>query len=121
MMHFRKKSVADSVVERIMAISESVRTGTPLPESKGAATIHLERTENGDLVVTKTFERGEPELLTISNQAPGAGIPDGFTDVTPADAEQPEDQTTVAPGLDTGGIVKNAALGGNAITQLLKT
>lgn len=121
MMHFRKGSVADAVVERIMAISKSVRTGEPLSAGKGAATIHLERTANGDLMVTKTFERGEPELLTISNQAPGRRIPAGFTLVTPTDAGQSEDQPSAAPGFDPGGIVENAALGGNAITQILKT
>ena len=123
-MHFRKQSVVDSVVERILAISESVRTGKPLPEGKGAATIHLERTDNGDLVVTKTFEHGEPELLTISNQAPTTnGIPPGFTDVTPTvpPAEQPQDETTVPPEVDTSGIVENAALGGDSLTALLKT
>ena len=122
-MHFRKQSVVDSVVERIMAISESVRTGKPLPEGKGAATIHLERTDNGDLVVTKTFEHGEPELLTISNQAPATGIPEGFTDVTPPGAaeQQPQEETTVAPEVDTSGIVQNAALGGDSLTALLKT
>lgn len=119
-MRFRTQSVADAVVERIMAISESVRKGTPLPESKGAATIHMVRSANGDLVVTKTFERGEPELLTISNQAPGGDIPEGFTDVTPANAGQPEDAQAVAPGIDTSGIVENAALGGDAITAILK-
>ena len=120
-MHFRKQSVVDSVVERILATSESVRTGKPLPEGKGAATIHLERTDNGDLVVTKTFEHGEPELLTISNQAPATGIPEGFTDVTPPGAEQPQDETTVPPEVDTSGIVENAALGGDSLTALLKT
>lgn len=121
MMHFRKKSVADSVVERITAISESVRNGTPLPQSKGAATIRMERSPNGDLLVTKSFENGEPELMTISNQATADDVPEGFTDVTPTGAEQPQPAAVGAAIADQGGIVENAAQGGNALDQLLKT
>lgn len=128
-MHFRKKSVVDSTVERIMAVSESIRTDTPVPEGRGAATIALERQDNGDLLVTKSFENGEPEILTISNRAAPAGIPEGFVDVTPAAEEntQPGITGTDALGItggaapDQAGIVENAALGGDAITALLRT
>jgi hypothetical protein len=81
----------------------------------------MERGVNGDLLVTKTFEHGEPEILTISNQATGREVPEGFTDITPNNAEQPAGEAPSAAPIDQGGIVENAALGGDAITQLLKT
>ncbi len=93
-MHFRKKSVVDSAVERIMAVSKSIRTNAPLPESRGATTIALERQDNGDLLVTKSFENGEPEILTISSKAAPAITPEGFIDVTPAPEENT--QTDIA-------------------------
>jgi len=120
MMHFRHKSVADSVVERITEISQSIRTDTPLPESKGAATVHLERGDNGDLLVTKTFENGEPEIMTISGKAPTPEIPAGFVNVTPPEQQQPIEQQLDA-GVDAGGVVENAALGGDSINALLRT
>lgn len=120
MMHFRKKSVADSVVERITAIAQSIRSGTAPPESKGAATIHLERSENGDLLVTKTFENGEPEIMTISGNAPPPTVPAGLFDVTPPDSEQGIEQQLTA-GVESAGIVESAALGGDSLNALLRT
>lgn len=118
-MHFRTKNIADSVTERITAIAENIRTGAPLPASRGAAVVQLNRADNGDLMVTKTFENGETELLTISNTAPGAPLPEGFVDVTPGEGEQsaPEE---LSPGVDSGNIVQNAALGGDALDALLR-
>ena len=119
-MHFRSKHIADSVTERIMAIADNIRGDAPIPESKGAATIQLERSENGDLLVTKTFEHGEPELLTISGTAPTPSLPEGFVDVTPDEQTQPTAQQPSA-GIDSSGIVEAAALGGDSLDALLRT
>ncbi len=119
-MHFRNKHIADSVTERIMAISDSISSNGPAPESKGAATIQLQRSDNGDLLVTKTFEHGESELLTISGNAPTPTTPEGFADVTPAEQAQPIEQQLSA-GIDDGGIVGAAALGGDSLDALLRT
>ncbi len=113
MMHFRNKSIADSVTERIQAIAANISQGTPIPESKGAASINLERQPDGSLLVTKTFERGEPELMTINSQAPENAIPEGFEDITPPDA-------TSVGAVDPGGIVEAAALGGDSLDALLQ-
>jgi len=115
-MHFRKQSIADSVMERISAIADSVRTDAPLPTPRGAAVIGLARQDNGDLMVTKTFENGETELLTISNETPGAGAPAGLQEIATFDAAE---QTTGA--VDPGGIVQAAALGGDSLDTLLRT
>ena len=117
-MHFRKQSIADSVMERISAIADSVKTGASLPAPRGASTIALERQPDGGLLVTKTFENGETELMTISNTsaAENQPVPEGFIDVTPA--EQPGEQTTGA--VDPSGIVESAALGGDSLDALLK-
>ena len=119
MMHFRKQSIADSVAERIAGIADSVANNTPLPAPRGAAVVSLNRQPNGDLLVTKTFESGEPELLTISNSNTAASLPtpDGFVDVTPA--AQPGALQDFA-GVDSGGIVESAALGGDSLDALLK-
>lgn len=119
MMHFRSKHIADSVTERILAISANIRTGAPIPESKGAATIHLERGPEGDLVVTKSFKNGAPEITTISGTAPTAPVPEGFTDVTPPDEAQPGAET-LSDGIDSGNIVQSAALGGDSLDALLR-
>ena len=118
-MHFRNQSIADSVTERIAAIAKSVASGSPMPAPRGAAMVNLERQENGDLIVTKTFDNGETELLTISNTntAENQPVPEGFVDVTPA--EQPGELQDFA-GADAGGIVENAALGGDSLDALLK-
>ena len=118
-MNFRNQSIADSVTERITAIAKSVFNGSPMPAPRGAAMVNLERQENGDLIVTKTFDNGETELLTISNTntADNQPIPEGFIDVTPA--EQPGELQSVGGG-DDGGIVQAAALGGDSLDALLK-
>ena len=111
-MHFRNKSIADSVVERITEISEHIRGGAPMPEPRGAATISLERLDDGGLKVTKTFENGETELLTINA---ASDVPAGFTDITPqGGAEQ------TVPGAGGDDIVQAAALGGDSLDALLK-
>ncbi len=112
MMHFRKKSIADSVVERITEISEHVRGVAPLPPPRGAATVALERQADGGLMVTKTFENGETELMTINTQTQ---VPEGFADITPQAG-------TEAPGVPAAGgsdIVQAAALGGDSLDTLL--
>ena len=110
-MHFRNKSIADSVVERITEIAEHVRGEAPLPPPRGAAVVQLNRKENGDLMVTKTFENGETELLTISNQE---AVPPGFTEITP---QQNAPQSVSGEGGDD--IVQAAALGGDSLNALL--
>ena len=117
-MNFRSKHIADSVVERIQAVADNREA--PVAK-RGAATIHLERDINGDMLVTKTFEHGEPEIMTISNSAPedNTQTQPGFTEITPG-TEQPG---TEQPGIaaEQGGIVENAAMGGNAINAILKS
>ena len=115
-MHFRKQSIADSVMERISAISDSVKTGAPLPTPRGAAVISLARQDNGDLMVTKTFDNGETELLTISSETPAGGAPAGVQEIATFDSAE---QTTGAA--DPGGIVEGAALGGDSLDALLRT
>ena len=110
-MHFRNKSIADSVVERITEISENIRGVAPLPEPRGAATIMLERQADGGLKVTKTFKNGETELLTINSQTT---IPPGFEDITP---QQNVEQSVSGEGGDD--IVQAAALGGDSLNALL--
>ena len=112
-MHFRSKSIVDSVTERIDAIAESVQNDTPLPPPRGAASINLTRQADGGLLVTKTFENGETELLTINSEVQS---PAGFTDVTPQ-AEAPP----ASAGVDPGGIVQSAALGGDSLDALIKS
>jgi len=111
-MHFRNKSIADSVMERISAIAESVKNDAPLPTPRGATSINLTRQDDGGLLVTKTFENGETELLTINSKIQ---IPSGFTDVTPQ-AEAP----AASAGVDPGGIIEGAALGGDSLDALLR-
>ncbi len=111
--------MADSVTERISAIAESIRTGSAMPPPRGASTVQLQRGDNGDLVVTKSFENGESEVMTISAKAPEQIIPGGFVDVTPGQQGTPEQQQSFA-GLDAGGIVETAALGGNSLDALLR-
>ncbi len=112
MMHFRKQSIADSVVERISGIADSVRNDTPLPASRGSATINLERQSDGGLLVTKSFKNGETEVLTINSQT---AIPEGFTDITPQGGEQ-----QASAGVESAGIVEAAALGGDSLDALLQ-
>ncbi len=119
MMHFRNRSIADSVTERISAIAESVRNDKPMPESRGAAVISLDRQDNGDLMVTKSFENGETELLTISNQQPSSTQPpEGIVQIG-GDQVQPIEQQLQA-GIDDGGILETAALGGDSLDALLR-
>lgn len=121
-MNFRTKHIADSVVERIMAGSDAITKDKAAPEGKGAATIHLERGDDGDLIVTKTFEQGEPELLTISREAPPPELPPGLVDVTPGETQQPAEQQPQAGSSESdAAVVSNAALGGDSITELLRT
>ncbi len=118
MMHFRNKSIADSVTERISAIADSVRNDAPMPAARGGAVVTLNRDSNGDLMVTKTFDNGETELLTISNTTPTAPTPQGFVDVTPGgEGEGMTEQ--LSAGVDSGGIVESAALGGDSLDALL--
>ncbi len=114
MMHFRTKSIADSVVERITEISKNVRGMGPMPQQRGAATVALERQADGGLMVTKTFENGETELLTINQQTP---VPDGFSDITPQSIAEPELAGAGAAGGQE--IVQAAALGGDSLDTLL--
>ena len=118
-MHFRSKSIADSVVERIGAIADSVKNGGPMPAPRGAAVVALSRQENGDLMVTKSFENGEQELLTISNQQPSSTEPpDGLVQI--GGNEQAPDDQALSGAVDPGGIVDAAALGGDSLEALLK-
>jgi len=118
-MNFRSKSIADSVTERIMAIADSVRNDAPLPASRGAAIVNLDRAENGDLTVTKTFDNGETELLTISNQQPSSTQPpDGLVQIGGNQAQRQGQQLSPADG--AGDIVDSAALGGDSIDALLR-
>lgn len=112
-MRFRSKHIADSVTERIAAIAANIESGTPIPESRGPATVSLERSPNGDLLVTKSFESGEPELMTISGTSQPAPLEPGMIDVTP-----PAEQETT--GVDPGGIVETAAMGGDSLDALLR-
>ena len=112
MMHFRNKSIADSVTERITAIAENVRNNAPLPKPQGTAAVQLERQSDGGLKVTKTFENGETELLTINSPT---AIPEGFTDITPQAGGQEG-----SAGVDSSGIVEAAALGGDSLDALLR-
>ncbi len=118
MMNFRNKSIADSVVERISGIADSVRNDTPLPAPRGSTVISLNRVDNGDLLVTKTFEHGGNELLTISNKEPAAPVPQGFVDVTPGSEAAAAEPLTA--GDDSGDIVSAAALGGDSLDALLR-
>ncbi len=114
MMHFRNKSIADSVVERITDISENIRGIAPPPAPRGAAMVALERQADGGLMVTKTFENGETELLTINTQVT---VPPGFADITPQAGEQTGEQAPPAAG--GSDIVQAAALGGDSLDTLL--
>ncbi len=119
-MHFRSQSIADSVTERIADIAASVENNAPMPPPRGAAIVSLDRQENGDLIVTKTFDNGESELLTISNSnaAEPQPLPDGFVDVTPG---APGGQTGDASlGTSADNIVESAALGGDSLDALLR-
>lgn len=119
-MHFRKMSIADSVMERISAIADSVRTDAPLPTPRGAAVISLDRQENGDLMVTKSFENGETELLTISNQqSSSTQPPEGLVQIASGDEQTGEQE--LAPGPEGENIVQSAALGGDSLDALLRT
>ena len=119
MMHFRKQSIADSVMERISAIAASVRTDAPLPAPRGPAVITLDRQENGDLMVTKSYKNGDTELMTISNQQPGIQEPTpGFTEIGGAKDKPVEQQLSAGPEGQT--IVQAAALGGDSLDALLK-
>ncbi len=118
-MRFRSKSIADSVTERISDIAESVRNGGPPPPPRGAAVVNLSRQENGDLMVTKSFENGETELLTISNQEPSSTEPpEGLVQIG-GNEQAPDDQES-SGAVDTGGIVDAAALGGDSLDALLQ-
>lgn len=117
-MHFRSKSIADSVVERIGEIAEAVQSNGPMPTPRGAAVVQLSRQENGDLMVTKSFENGETELLTISNQQPSSTEPpEGLVQIG-GDEQAPDDQET-SGAVDPSGIVDAAALGGDSLDALL--
>lgn len=117
-MHFRNKSIADSVAERIAGIADSVQNNTAMPPPRGAAIVNMDRQENGDLMVTKTFENGESELLTISNQQPSSTEPPQGIVQIGGDQAAPEQQPLT--GIDSGGIVEAAALGGDSLDALLK-
>lgn len=111
-MNFRTKHIADSVVERIRAAAQ----GQPAPvAARGASTIQMERNVNGDLMVTKTFDNGEAEVMTINNSGAGdeSQPPPGLVQIGAGDQQ---------PGIasDQGGIVENAAMGGDAINSLLR-
>ena len=84
--------------------------------------VNLSRTETGDLMVTKSFENGETELLTISNTAAPAAaeLPDGFIDVTPGDDSAPGIEQQLSAGGASSSIVESAALGGDSLDALLR-
>ncbi len=112
-MRFRSKHIADSVSERIAGIADSIQNDKPLPPPRGASMISLDRQDNGDLMVTKSFENGETELLTISNSETDQP-PEGLVQIGGA----PEQQLTAST--DPAGIVENAASGGNALDAILR-
>ena len=119
MMHFRSKSIADSVVERITEIAEHIRGDGPLPPPRGAAVVQLNRQENGDLMVTKTFENGETELLTISAQQPSrTEPPEGIVQIGGDQSALQEAAQQPVPG-EGDDIVQAAALGGDSLNALL--
>jgi len=118
-VRFRTKHIADSVVERIQAVANNT---TASVANKGASTIHMARTAGGDLVVTKNFERGEPELMTISGQEPEQqSSRAGFVEID-LNKQPSLDTGNQAQGVapEQGGVVENAALGGNSIDELLR-
>lgn len=112
-MHFRNKSIADSVVERISAIADNVSGKAAPAPSRGSTTVALERQADGGLMVTKTFDNGETELLTINSQTV---IPPGFADITP---QGPAEQPGEPPAAGGEEIVQAAALGGDSLDTLL--
>lgn len=118
-MHFRTKSIADSVTERITAIAESVRNNSPMPASRGSAVVSLNRGQGGELMVTKTFENGETELLTISNQEPSSTQPpEGIVQIGGDETAPVEEQ--LSAGIGDGGILESAALGGDSLDALVR-
>ncbi len=119
MMHFRNKSIADSVVERITDISKSVRGVAPPPAPRGAAVLHLDRQENGDLMVTKSFENGESELLTISNQQPSSTQPPAGIVQIAGNQAPTAGSEQLPPAAGGEDIVQAAALGGDSLDTLL--
>ena len=116
MMNFRNKSIADSVVERIGDISKNIRGVAPIPAPRGAAMVALERQADGGLMVTKTFENGETELLTINTQVE---VPPGFADITPQAGAEQVGGEPAAPAAGGEEIVQSAALGGDSLDTLL--
>lgn len=111
-MRFRTKHIADSVVERIQAAANHE---APPTAARGSSTIQMQRDQAGNLAVTKTFENGATEVMTISNTAP---VPPDNELIPVVDDGMDDAQPGVAA--DQGGIVENAALGGDAINSLLR-
>ena len=109
-LRIRTRHVADSVVDRIMEVIAAVGSERDIKEPTNR-TVSMSRGANGELIVTKTLTDGTFETMIID--APS----DDVADVTPA--EQPGEQQDFA-GADAGGIVENAALGGDSLDALLK-
>ena len=119
-IRFRNASVADSVVERITAMADHILSGTPMPSARGSAVVSLDRSESGELMVTKTFDNGETELLTISNQQQSSmQPPEGVVQIGGDEAPPPEQQ--LEAGGEAAGIASAAALGGDSLDALLRT
>ena len=112
-MRFRSRHVADSVVDRIMEVSDAISQGKPIKEPKEIA-VSIDRGDNGELIVQKTLSDGTLEIMTI--QAP---TPAGQIDDIPADAAPATEQDFI--GVEPGGIVEGAALGGDSLDTLLRT
>ena len=109
-LRIRTRHVADSVVDRLLEAAAAVNAQRDIKEPTDSS-VSLIRGENGELIVTKTLTDGTFETMIID--APS----DNVADVTPA--EQPGEQQDFT-GADAGGIVENAALGGDSLDALLK-
>jgi len=109
-MRIRTRHVADSVVERLLEVAKAVGADRQIKEPTDSS-VTLARGANGELIVTKTLSDGTFETMTI--EAPT----DDATEVEPA--EQPGELQDFA-GADAGGIVENAALGGDSLDALLR-
>ncbi len=92
-----------------------------MPAPRGASVISLARQDNGDLMVTKSFENGEQELMTISNSGPDKNNPpEGLVQIGGEQQEAPPPiEQQLDADLSGAGIAENAATGGNAIDAIL--
>ena len=112
-MRFREKHIADSVVERIQAISQAIDSGTKV---QAPVREQIVRGPDGKMTgMTKTMADGTQEHMDIGDN--GREIPQGFSEVTLENAGG----FTELPGLDESGLDAGTILsGGNSIDAILK-